>query len=214
MLYEMTTGDHPFQRETAVQTLSAIIADDPPDPAQVTPPLPVGGAMADSRLLAKNPRERLRAHRGSRCRACARSRRAISPKPRQAWHRRFRCTASRTWTLRVAAAAAFAACRPRSAAGPLSPVEPPSQLRAIHAVRDRRRLSGHAGVVARRQDGSPTRPRSTVLCRSSPSARGTLMRTQVTNLSTFDCYAPVWSADGRHIYYHSLARATAMRCGG
>lgn len=41
MLYEMTTAVHPFKRETAVQTLSAIIAEEPPDPAQAAPTLPV-----------------------------------------------------------------------------------------------------------------------------------------------------------------------------
>ena len=35
MLYELTTGAHPFQRDTPVQTMSAIIGDEPPDPAQV-----------------------------------------------------------------------------------------------------------------------------------------------------------------------------------
>ena len=58
MLYEMATATHPFQRETSVQTLSAIIADDPPDPAQATPPVPFALRLLLRRLLAKNPRER------------------------------------------------------------------------------------------------------------------------------------------------------------
>ena len=48
MLYEMTTATHPFKRETGVQTLSAIIAEEPPDPAEVAPSLPGAGALADS----------------------------------------------------------------------------------------------------------------------------------------------------------------------
>jgi len=55
MLYELTTATHPFQRETAVQTLSAIIADEPPDPAQVTPTLPVAVRWLIRRLLGQRP---------------------------------------------------------------------------------------------------------------------------------------------------------------
>ena len=58
MLYELTTATHPFKRETAVQTLSAIIAEEPPDPAQITPTLPVVVRWLIRRLLAKNPRQR------------------------------------------------------------------------------------------------------------------------------------------------------------
>ena len=58
MLYEMTTATHPFTRETAVQTLSAIIAEEPPDPAEVNPTLPLAVRWLIRRLLAKNPRER------------------------------------------------------------------------------------------------------------------------------------------------------------
>jgi len=55
MLYELTTAAHPFKRETAVQTLSAIIAEEPPDPAQAAPNLPVAVRWLIRRLLAKNP---------------------------------------------------------------------------------------------------------------------------------------------------------------
>src|SRR4051812_8767516 len=58
MVYELTTGGHPFKRETAVQTLSAIIADEPPDPARANPTLPVALRWLIRRLLAKNPRQR------------------------------------------------------------------------------------------------------------------------------------------------------------
>ena len=43
ILYEMTTAAHPFKRETAVQTLSAIIADEPPDPGAAQPAAAGGG---------------------------------------------------------------------------------------------------------------------------------------------------------------------------
>ena len=41
-----------------MQTLSAIIAEEPPDPAQATPSLPVAVRWLIRRLLAKNPRQR------------------------------------------------------------------------------------------------------------------------------------------------------------
>jgi serine/threonine protein kinase len=57
MLYEMTTATHPFTRETAVQTLSAIIAED--TGSGTAEFVPAGGhALVDSTLLAKHPRER------------------------------------------------------------------------------------------------------------------------------------------------------------
>jgi hypothetical protein len=58
MLHELATGSHPFKRETPVQTLSAIIADEPPDPGQATPPPPVALRWLLRRLLAKQPRQR------------------------------------------------------------------------------------------------------------------------------------------------------------
>src|SRR5262245_48244160 len=53
LLYEMTTATHPFKRDSAVQTLSAIITDDPPDPAALNPMLPVAVRWLIRRLLAK-----------------------------------------------------------------------------------------------------------------------------------------------------------------
>jgi serine/threonine protein kinase len=58
ILYELTTAKHPFTRQSAVQTLSAIIGDEPPDPAQMTPALPVAVRWLIRRLLSKNPRQR------------------------------------------------------------------------------------------------------------------------------------------------------------
>src|SRR5262245_50643867 len=58
ILYELTTGTHPFQRDTPVQTMSAIIGDEAPDPAHVNPALPVAVRWLIRRLLAKSPRQR------------------------------------------------------------------------------------------------------------------------------------------------------------
>src|SRR4029450_2525200 len=58
ILTELVLGVHPFRRETPVQTLAAIIADDPPDFAHAPqlPPAPIRWALL--RLLAKDPRDR------------------------------------------------------------------------------------------------------------------------------------------------------------
>jgi serine/threonine protein kinase len=63
LLYEMTTATHPFKRDTAVQTLSAIIADDPPDPARANPMLPMAVRWLIRRLLAKDPANDLHTRR-------------------------------------------------------------------------------------------------------------------------------------------------------
>ncbi len=59
MLYEMATGKQAFQRETAIQTMSAVIADDPPvmEPgvqSKLPPPL----RWVIERCLAKEPSRR------------------------------------------------------------------------------------------------------------------------------------------------------------
>ena len=65
MLFEMATATHPFKRETSVQTLSAIIAEDPPDPAAGhAAVLPVAAAPAASAAAGQEPARALRAHRG------------------------------------------------------------------------------------------------------------------------------------------------------
>ena len=59
ILYEMATGKQAFQRETAVQTMSAVITEDPPvmDPAmQAKLPPPLRWVM--ERCLAKEPSRR------------------------------------------------------------------------------------------------------------------------------------------------------------
>ncbi len=56
MLYEMVTGHTPFQRETPVQTLAAIIEDEP-EPLK-NPAFPAPARWVVERCLAKEPAER------------------------------------------------------------------------------------------------------------------------------------------------------------
>jgi len=58
ILYEMLTGKRAFQRATAVETLSAIIRDEPEPVASVNPKVPVNIRWIIERCLAKDVEER------------------------------------------------------------------------------------------------------------------------------------------------------------
>ena len=58
VLYEMLTGQRAFDRPTAVETLSAIIRDDPTPIEQVNPSVPAPVRWIVDRCLAKNPADR------------------------------------------------------------------------------------------------------------------------------------------------------------
>jgi hypothetical protein len=63
MLYEMTTGTRAFQRETPVQTLSAIITDEAPPIASRSSGAPAQLHWIIERCLAKDPSQRYAATR-------------------------------------------------------------------------------------------------------------------------------------------------------
>src|ERR1700693_594282 len=58
ILYEMAAGKRAFQRSTAVQTLSAIIQDEPEPLSSAAPKLPANLVWIVERCLAKDPEER------------------------------------------------------------------------------------------------------------------------------------------------------------
>src|SRR5262245_61194649 len=58
MLYELTTGKRAFQGPTAVETLSAIIRDDPPAVVELNPRVPESLHWIIERCLAKNSQDR------------------------------------------------------------------------------------------------------------------------------------------------------------
>jgi TolB-like protein len=58
ILYEMATGQRAFQRDTAVQTLSAIIESEPKPLAELSPSLPSHLRAIVMRCLSKEPHER------------------------------------------------------------------------------------------------------------------------------------------------------------
>jgi dipeptidyl aminopeptidase/acylaminoacyl peptidase len=58
ILYEMITGRSPFRRETVVDTLSAVLHDDPPPIVETAPDCPVPLRWIVERLLARNREDR------------------------------------------------------------------------------------------------------------------------------------------------------------
>jgi hypothetical protein len=63
ILYEMLTGRKAFERPTVVQTLSAIIQEDPEPVERINPRVPAPVLWILARLLAKDPEERYAATR-------------------------------------------------------------------------------------------------------------------------------------------------------
>jgi Tol biopolymer transport system component len=200
MLYEMTTAKHPFTRDTAVQTLSAIIAEEPPDPAQTNPALPITLRSLIRRLLSKSARGRF-AHTADLAADLRTMREFPSeampamvppvPRPRPQW-------LSRAVVAAVATAGVF------SLGYAVSPREAPVHFdRIVPFATD----AGYQGQPAWSPDGKTIAYEAEVngVVQIFTRTVGSPMRTQVTR-SAFDCYGPFWSPDGRQIYYHSLAR--------
>ena len=62
-LYEMLTGRRAFRRETAAETMTAILKEDPPELAAVDPKIPPGLARIVQHCLEKRPEERFQSAR-------------------------------------------------------------------------------------------------------------------------------------------------------
>jgi len=62
-LYEMLTGRRAFQRETAAETMTAILKEDPPELTAVDPKIPQGLARLVQHCLEKRPEERFQSAR-------------------------------------------------------------------------------------------------------------------------------------------------------
>jgi eukaryotic-like serine/threonine-protein kinase len=202
ILYELTTTAHPFKRETAVQTLSAIIAEEPPDPAQAAPTLPVAVRWLIRRLLAKNPRERfantadlaadLRTIRDYLSEATSASgATAVVAAPSR-----------RTWMM-LAAIAAFLIMTATAIAAAL--IQTDADLPAIRWTPFATE-AGYQSAPGWSPDGKQIAYEAEVdgVVQVFTCQVGSPGRTQVTH-STFDCHVSAWSSDG-YIYYHSAAR--------
>jgi serine/threonine protein kinase len=197
MLYELTTANHPFRRDTAVQTLSAIITDDPPDPAQLNPSLPVPLRWLIRRLLAKKPRERY-AHTADLAADLRTIREYLSEAtsamttPVVARRRRWQIPAA------VAAVLAGGFLLGRNTGSEDSGVR---FDRYTPFATD----AGYQGAPAWSPDGRQIVYEAEVngVVQIFTKTLGSAVRAQVTN-SIFDSKNPTWSSDG-YIYYHRLA---------
>lgn len=58
LLYELSTGRHPFRSDSGVETAAAILRDDPPPVTELVPTLPGGLGRIVRRCLAKAPTRR------------------------------------------------------------------------------------------------------------------------------------------------------------
>jgi serine/threonine-protein kinase len=63
VLYEMVTSLRAFQRDTGAETMTAILHDEPPDPASSSRPVPAELGRIIRQCLAKNPNQRLHSAR-------------------------------------------------------------------------------------------------------------------------------------------------------
>ncbi len=63
VLYEMVVGRRPFQRDTAAETMTAILHDEPPDPTGSGNQIPAELGRLIRHCLAKSPNQRLQSAR-------------------------------------------------------------------------------------------------------------------------------------------------------
>jgi WD40 repeat protein len=63
ILYEMFTGKRAFQRPSSIQTMTAVLQEDPVDPLTINPKLPAAAAIVTSRCLEKDKEARFQSAR-------------------------------------------------------------------------------------------------------------------------------------------------------
>jgi eukaryotic-like serine/threonine-protein kinase len=204
MLYELTTATHPFTRETAVQTLSAIIAEDPPDPAQLNSSLPVAMRWLIRRLLAKHPRERF-AHTADLAADLRTFREFLAEATSTTGTATPGLVSRAKWLALAGMVVAVATATAFLLGRAFGSNDSASFDRFTPFATD----AGYQGLPAWSPDGKTIAYEVEVdgVVQIFTRTSGSAGRTQVTR-SLFDCYLPYWSNDGRYIYYHSPARDT------
>ena len=172
-LYEMATGRQAFSRGSVVQTLNAIIEDDPPPLAELNPSFPAPAQVDRRTMPGEGSRRALR----------------IDARPGARTARRARASERGVQQFRGAAARAGSRADSRAGARPRSGPARPSPA----GMARRRGFGGRARIAAWRFrrfasasssgfTGCPCRPRNALLCcrcsvlarrpRSRPHARG------------------------------------------
>jgi len=200
VLYEMATGARAFSGETSVQTLTAIIEDDPRPIGELSPKVPVPYRWIVDRCLAKDPHQRyastadlardLRTLRDRQAEVAGTSSAIEAPPVR----------ASRRFWIDVAAVGTAVALL--GVAGLLLWPSPAPNPRFTPLASD----SSYQGMPAWSPDGKTIAYVADVggvrqiFTRSLDSPRPA----QITQ-GLFDCRDPFWARDGSRIYYLSRA---------
>ena len=195
LLYEMATGTRAFSRETPVQTLTAIIEDEPRPIGEANPKTPLLLRWIVDRLLAKDPRQRyvatadlardLRTLR-DRLNETSTSRPTVEPLP----------AINRRWPLGVAAmvCVVIAVAVTDLLAGPATPAAPRfTPLASDTRYQGMPAWSPDGKTVAYVAQAGGLRP---IFTRSLASS----LRAQITH-AKIDYRDPFWAHDGSRIYY-------------
>lgn len=202
ILFELATGTRPFQRETAVETMAAIVREEPPPlPQGVPPPL----RWVIERLLAKEPGERyestydlyrdLRQIRERLSETTGVS--SVTPGVRPRRTRNVLCVA-------LAAVAGFLA----AALWPVPPVGAPrvTPFASEAEVETMPAWSPKGDRIAYVADVNG-------VLQVFTKALGLSTPTQMTHQKAF-CYSPAWSEDGTRIYFLSVGGLYSVSVAG
>lgn len=195
LLYEMVTGVHPFRRDSGVQTLSAIIEDDPRPIRELKPSIPPPVAWIVERCLAKHAADRYAATSDA-ARDLATLRARLSEASGA-----MMTTGGRRQFARVGLALGLAATCVVALAIAINPAATTASAhRLVPMVVD----AGYQGAPAWSPDGKSIAYIAQVDGTLQVFTRrvGALLAAPLTQ-SRFDCYDPFWSADGRRVFYHS-----------
>jgi Tol biopolymer transport system component len=201
MLYEMATGEHAFRRDTPVQTMSAIIGDEPRPVAARNPKVPGPLVWVIERCLAKDPAERygatvdlahdLRQLRDRLQEAVA----GDVATPVQVRARRLRWLASQAGVLLAGGLAAALTIAVSSS--------PRGANLDAYAFSPLATDAGYQGSPAWSPDGKTIAYVAAVdgLLQVFTRSLSSPLRHQVTH-EPFDSRDPFWSPDGSRIYFH------------
>jgi Tol biopolymer transport system component len=200
MLYEMATATHPFLRATPVQTLSAVIAEEPRRADELNPLLPAPLLWVIDRCLAKEPRGRY-AHTADLAADLQHLRQRLPEIAREfsavPYQSRWRSALVRTAAGAAALVIAFAA-------GLVISSSP--NVAASHKYIPLSTDAGYQGQPAWSPDGKSIAYVADVdgVLQVFTRGVGSALRTQITS-ARFDCHDPFWSHDSSRLFFHSLA---------
>jgi Tol biopolymer transport system component len=200
VLYEMLAGAHPFRRDTAVQTLSAIIQDEPKSLTESKPAIPAPVVWIVERCLAKDPAERY-ASTADLARDLATLRLRMS----EAAEMFTRAPRSRLQALlRSGVALALVIV---ATAGWWAAVRPSRNSIANHVITPLAVDYAYQGAPAWHPNGKTIAYVAQIdgVLQVLTRPIGSTQPLQLTK-RMFDCYDPFWSPDGRRVYFHSQAR--------